>query len=224
MRHKDPDTSFKCPPHNLPKQYILVIPRDGEKARTLLNQNRLVQFLLDSFDIEILVPNLNHMCTLEDNIRFFRNARGFISTHGAAFTNMQFIEKPGIVIQLVPNSINPFHAAANSYAILAKRQGHQSYIIAADSTKEPRWDMIFKPDHMLRIMCDKSQPNGVSKKFLSWHPAEGLVEKCADLFNKNSNHNSSSSVSQHARLSPEKKFPSKVTTKSTSKSSKSKAH
>ena len=126
------------------------------------------------------MPNLSYLCNLQDNIRFFRNARGFISTHGAAFTNMQFIEKPGIIIQFLPNSANPFIGAANSYNSLSKRLGHQSYTISTDSTKDPRWDMIFKPDVLLRIMCDKNQPNKVSKKFNIWMPTEELMEKCLE--------------------------------------------
>ena len=74
----------------------------------------MIDFLRSSFNIPIVVPELKYGCSLYDNTRFFKNAVGFISPHGASFANLNFIRKQSIVIQFIPRPPHPFEGPAVS--------------------------------------------------------------------------------------------------------------
>ena len=50
--------------------FTAVISREGERARSLLNSSLLLEFLEDSFDVPVVVPELKYGCSLYDNIRY----------------------------------------------------------------------------------------------------------------------------------------------------------
>lgn len=183
LRYKGDREDSKCPPKDLPKDYILIIPRIHDKARTLLNHTAMIEFLLDSFDIPLVVPDLRYGCDLNDNVRFFKNAIGFLSPHGAAFTNIPFMQTPGIIIQFVPNSAHPFNGAANSYTMMGKRLGHLFYTMNIESSKEPRWDMTFRIEILLKIICGKIKGE-VKELFDLWRPTKELKVRCLEFVAK----------------------------------------
>lgn len=127
--------ALKCSAIDLPSEYILFIPRDGERGRSLLNHTALHHYLTEAFDTPVLVPDLKYGCNLADNIRFFKNAVGFISTHGAAFTNINFIEKPAVIVQIVPPKPNPFLNPIISLNNIGRKLGHSSFVVEALSTQ-----------------------------------------------------------------------------------------
>ena len=69
--------------------------------------------------VPMIIPNLKYGCHLQDNVIYFRRAIGFVSPHGAAFTNINFIAGGGNssvgVIQFVPPKPHPFVGPATSY-------------------------------------------------------------------------------------------------------------
>ena len=183
--------SLKCSAVDLPEKYILVITREGERGRTLLNSSKLISFLQDSFEVPVYIPDLKYGCTLVDNIRFFKNAIGFVSTHGAAFTNQNFIQNPAVILQIVPKLPHPFKNPIISLRNAARSLGHQAFIVETTSTKEPRWDMDYNDDILLRLMCNK--PPDISLKavpkskfmfilmaFKVWEPTKALKQRCYD--------------------------------------------
>ena len=62
MKYKEPETTKKCEPKVLPEKYILVITREGERGRTLLNSSVMIDFLKSSFDLPVILPKLKYGC------------------------------------------------------------------------------------------------------------------------------------------------------------------
>ena len=127
--------ALECSAMDMPSEYILFIPREGERGRSLLNYTALQHYLGKGFDTPVLIPNLKYGCNLADNIRFFKNAVGFVSPHGAAFTNINFIEKPAVIVQIVPVQTNPFLSPITSLNSIGKKLGHSSFVVTAKSTQ-----------------------------------------------------------------------------------------
>lgn len=158
--------SLKCADVDLPEKYILFIPREGERGRTLLNSSALMDFFEQAFNVPVYVPNLKYGCNLADNMRFFRDAIGFISTHGAAFTNINFIANHAMIIQITPPKPNPFLSPTISLTNMGKALGHHAYTLECPSTKEPRWDMHWNNDVFLRWACNKPREFSLPDKSL----------------------------------------------------------
>jgi hypothetical protein len=150
----DPDM-LKCSDVDLPDKYILFIPREGERGRTLLNSSALISYFEEAFDVPLYIPNLKYGCNLADNMRFFRDAIGFVATHGAAFTNINFIAKTALILQFSPTKPHPFINPTLSLTNMGRSLGHAAYTLEFPSTKEPRWDMFFNTDIFNRWACNK---------------------------------------------------------------------
>jgi len=62
MTYQEPATTKRCNPQLLPDQYILVITREGERGRTLLNNSYMVDWLKMHFDLPVILPELKYGC------------------------------------------------------------------------------------------------------------------------------------------------------------------
>ena len=81
------NTTATCEPINLPPRYILVVTRNGDEEKSLVNSSNLLKLLNTSFAAPILILSSQQhiLCSLYDNLRFFKNAVGFISPHGKTY-------------------------------------------------------------------------------------------------------------------------------------------
>ena len=82
-----------------------MITREGEGERLLTNARRLLVLLTNSFAVPVvtLTGRQHVQCSLYDNLRFFRNAVGFISPHSMDFVSLGFVRNSSsLAIQLVP--------------------------------------------------------------------------------------------------------------------------
>ena len=171
---------LQCAVDKLPEKYIILIHRENDRQRTLLNHTSLQMFISNYFEVPLIIPNLKYGCHLQDNVVYFRNAVGFISPHGAAFTNMNFIDRKASILQFVPPKPHPFVGPSISYGNQARELGHRYMEIQAATTKEPRWDMVFDIGQLLEKLCQPSNPGSkVNSMFDAWIPKIELNQACS---------------------------------------------
>lgn len=177
---------LKCAAIDLPSKYILLVPRAGEKQRVLLNSTALRNYLDKAFDIPVIAPDLKYGCNLADNIRFFKNALGFISPHGAAFTNQNFIEqKFAVIFQIIPNIPNPFTENIQTFMNIGNKMGHSAYVIPTISTGSPRWDLEFNYDVFNKVICVKQTNGNLTMPSLDvLLPTRWLQNECMDYLRR----------------------------------------
>jgi len=169
-----------CALGNTLEKYILFIPREGERQRSLLNYTHMINFMKTYFDVPVIIPNLKYGCHLQDNIIYFKTALGFISPHGAAFTNIIFIGNKATVIQFVPPKPHPFTGPAQSYANQIKELGHKYMEVQTKSNLDPRWDLFFDLKQFVEKICQPNNPNQkVNSMFDSWLPKSILIKLCS---------------------------------------------
>lgn len=169
-----------CAVGYIPESYILLITRDRDRQRSLLNFTALQTFFDQYFDVPLIIPNLKYGCHLQDNVIYFQKAIGFISSHGAAFTNIIFIRSNATIIQYVPTKPHPFLGPAQSYAQQSRELGHRYIEFQSVSTKEPRWDIHFSLRLFVERVCQPSNPGSkVNSYFLPWKPKEALLNLCS---------------------------------------------
>jgi hypothetical protein len=106
--------------------------------------------------------------------RFFKNAVGFVSPHGAAFANVIFMTKnPSIVLQIKPQSPNSMDGPAEGFYEMAANLGHSVWNITANSTGETRWDMYYNEANFVKLMCSEHK---IFDKV--WSMKKNLYKKC----------------------------------------------
>lgn len=127
----------------------------------------------------MIVPNLKYGCHLQDNVIYFRKAIGFVSPHGAAFTNINFIGVKSTILQFVPQKPHPFLGPAQSYAKQSRDLGHKYMEIQSNSTQEPRWDMHFDLAQFVEKICQpENKGQKVNSMFDTWLPKKALIDGC----------------------------------------------
>ena len=169
-----------CAIENLPEKYIILIHRENDRQRSLLNHTILQRFVSKYFEVPLIIPNLKYGCHLQDNVIYFRKAIGFISPHGAAFTNVNFIVGRASILQFVPPRPHPFVGPSISYGNQAKDLGHKYLEIQAATTKEPRWDMMFDVGQLLEKLCQPSNPGSkINSMFDASMPKKELHDACS---------------------------------------------
>lgn len=169
-----------CAIENLPEKYIILIHRESDRQRSLLNHTILQSFVGKYFDVPLIIPNLKYGCHLQDNVIYFRKAIGFISPHGAAFTNVNFIGGRASILQFVPPKPHPFVGPSTSYGNQARDLGHKYMEIQTATTKEPRWDMMFDIGQLLEKICQPNNPGSkVNSMFDIWMPKKELHDACS---------------------------------------------
>jgi hypothetical protein len=169
-----------CAVGNIPESYIILMPRERDRQRSLLNYTALQTFMERYFEVPVIIPNLKYGCHLQDNVLYFQKAIGFISSHGAAFTNIIFIKSNATIIQYVPLKPHPFLGPAQSYAKQSRDLGHRYMEITGESSKDPRWDIVFNLQQFVERICQPSNTGSkVNTMFISWKPKPDLFRLCS---------------------------------------------
>jgi capsular polysaccharide biosynthesis protein len=101
----------------------IYITRSTANKRKILNENDLLP-LLDQFCVRIVDTNV---MTIRDQIVTFQNCKLLIGAHGAGLSNMLFMSKGSIVIE-----IRPHGEQNNIYMMLASCLGLEYYVFYSE--------------------------------------------------------------------------------------------
>ena len=101
----------------------IYISRSTANKRKILNENDLLP-LLDQFGVRIVDTNV---MTIRDQISTFQNCKLLIGAHGAGLSNMLFMSKGSIIIE-----IRPHGEQNNIYMMLASCLGLEYYVVFSE--------------------------------------------------------------------------------------------
>lgn len=139
------------------KRKRIIIGRDDVNTRRWLNQNELIQQLEDHFGFKyVSTSDLN----LLEQAYLFWNAELVVGVHGAALTNILFMQKNSNVIELRYFKQGGEFSSANCYLDLCNLIGLKHHLLLCDGNERNELkgravedaDIIVDPNKLIKLL------------------------------------------------------------------------
>lgn len=106
---------------------LIYISRKDTKLRNILNEDELLP-VLEKYGFKVVITG---NIPFKEQIKLFKNAKAIITTHGAALTNLMFIEEGTRILELCSNELG-----RNLFTWIAQvRGGVHKYLICGGEEK-----------------------------------------------------------------------------------------